>query len=70
MDLKAELKRFKVRAYDLEKSRERWKEQAAAHQQQIAFLQAQVERLQAQVMEGETDSGVKKGAPTTGFRPR
>jgi hypothetical protein len=70
MDLKGELKRFKVWAYDLQKSREHWKEQAAAQQQQIAALQAQVQQLQAQVMEGEADSGVKKGAPATALRPR
>ena len=70
MDLKEDVKRFKVRAYDLEKSREHWKEQAAAHQQQIAALQAQVEQLQAQLMEGKADWGVKKGAPATALRPR
>jgi chromosome segregation ATPase len=70
MDLQAELKRFKVRAYDLEKSREHWKEQAVAHQQQIAALQAQVEQLQAQVSEVEADSAVKKGVLATVTRAR
>jgi chromosome segregation ATPase len=68
MDLKAELKRFKVWAYDLQKSREHWKGQAAAHQQQIAILQARVEQLQAQV--AEADPGVKKKTPTRAICPR
>ena len=65
MALKAEVKRFKNRAYDLQKSRDNWKEQAAAHQQQVEALQAQVEQLRAQLVEDEDDSGIKKRpAPT------
>lgn len=69
-DLKAEIKRFRNRAYDLEKSRDHWKEQAAAHQQQLDALQAQVERLKAQVLEVETDQGFKKGSTLAPTRPR
>jgi chromosome segregation ATPase len=59
-DLKIEIKRFKNRVYDLEKSRDRWKEQAATHQQQLDALQAEVERLKAQLLDVETDQGFKK----------
>ena len=69
-DLKAEIKRFKIRAYDLQKSREHWKEQAAAYQQQLDALQAQVEQLKAQVLEVETDQGFKKGSTLAPTRPR
>ena len=69
-DRKAEIKRFKNRAYDLEKSRDHWKEQASAYQQQLDALQAQVEQLKAQVVEVETDQGLKKGAPPAPTRPR
>ena len=60
--LKAEIKRFKNRAYDLERSRDHWKEQAAAYQRQLDALQVQVEQLKAQVTDGETSDGQKKGA--------
>jgi chromosome segregation ATPase len=59
MERKAELKRFKNRAYDLEKSKERWKTQATLHQRQVEALQAEVERLKAQVSEVEDGSGTK-----------
>jgi chromosome segregation ATPase len=65
MDVKAEIKRFKNRAYDLQKSRDHWKEQATTHQQQIEALQVQVEQLKAQLMETETGQGSNKRlAPT------
>ncbi len=66
-NLKAEIKRFKNRVYDLEKSRQRWKEQAAAYRQQLDALQAEVEHLKAQVLELETDREFKKGAPPPSY---
>jgi chromosome segregation ATPase len=70
-DLKAEIKRFKIRAYDLQKSRDHWKDQAAVYQQQLDALQAQVEQLKAQVLEVETDDGFNRGAPSSvPTRPR
>jgi chromosome segregation ATPase len=60
MKRKADLKRFKNRAYDLERSREHWKTQATTHQQQVEALQAEVERLKAQVAEYEDGSAIKK----------
>jgi chromosome segregation ATPase len=69
-ELKGEIKRFKNRVYDLEKSRDRWKEQAAAHQQQLDALQAEVERLKAQVLEAEMGQGLKKGALPVPAKPR
>jgi chromosome segregation ATPase len=70
MDVKAEIKRFKNRAYDLQKSRDHWKEHAAAYQQQVEALQGQVEQLQAQLAdEVEDGSGIKK-RPTLTSPPR
>ena len=60
LKVKAEIKRFKNRAYDLEKSRERWKAEAASRQRQVEALQAEVERLKAQVAESEDRSGNQK----------
>lgn len=60
LEVKAEIKRFKNRAYDLEKSRERWKAEATSRQRQVEALQAEVEQLKAQVAEIEDRSGNQK----------
>lgn len=69
-DLKAEIKRFKNRVYDLEKSRDRWKEHASVHRQHLDALQAEVERLKAQLLDVEMDQGFKKGALAVPTCPR
>jgi septal ring factor EnvC (AmiA/AmiB activator) len=60
LKVKAEIKRFKNRAYDLEKSRNRWKAEATSRHRQVEALQAEVERLRAQVVESDDGSGNKK----------
>ena len=58
MDLKTELKRFKVRVHDVSKSRDCWKEKSQATQQELESLQSQVQHLQSQL------SNVHSEAPT------
>jgi DNA topoisomerase IA len=60
LKVKAEVKRFKNRAYDLEKSRDRWKAEATGRQRQVEALQAEVKRLSAQVVESDDSSRNKK----------
>jgi len=70
LEVKAEIKRFKNRAYDLEKSRDRWKAEATSHQHQLEALQVEVEQLKAQVMEREECSGKKSSRSRRSNRPR
>lgn len=52
MQLKAELKRAKVRVRDVLKSREKWRARAEEAEAKLSELQAEVERLQAAVNNG------------------
>lgn len=49
MTLKAELKRYKVRVSDIEKSRRRWREQAEASRGELEVLRAELDQLRNQV---------------------
>ncbi len=57
--LKVELKRLKVRISDLAKSRDNWRQQAEASDQQVRAMKAEVERLAA-LLEQAADSGAPK----------
>ena len=49
MDVKTELKRFKVRVSDVAKSRDAWKDKAETRQRELEALQAEVQELQDQL---------------------
>ena len=51
MDVKAELKRLKVRVSDVGKSRDAWRDKAETKQRQLEALQSQVQSLQEQLSE-------------------
>ena len=57
--LKVESKRLKVRVSDLAKSRDNWRQQAEASDQQVRAMKAEVERLAA-LLEQAGDSGSQK----------
>jgi hypothetical protein len=57
--LKVESKRLKVRVSDVTKSRDNWRQQADASDQQVRAMKAEVERLAA-LVEQATDSGSQK----------
>ena len=54
--LKVDLKRLKVRVSDVTKSRDNWRQQAEASEQQVRAVKAEVERLTA-LLEQASDSG-------------
>ena len=54
--LKVDLKRLKVRVSDVTKSRDNWRQQAEASEQQVREMKAEVERLTA-LLEQAPDSG-------------
>ena len=54
--LKVDLKRLKVRVSDVTKSRDNWRQQAEASEQQVRAMKAEVERLTA-LLEQASDSG-------------
>jgi len=53
MSIKQELKRLKVRVYDVTKSREHWKQLAQEHQEQVKELQGEVQELQSQLVDAK-----------------
>ena len=57
--LKVELNRLRVRVNDVTKSRDNWKQQAEASDQQVRAMKAEVDRLAA-LLEQASDSGSKK----------
>lgn len=57
--LKVELNRLKVRVSDVTKSRDNWRQQAEASDQQVRAMKAEVERLVA-LLEQANDSGSQK----------
>lgn len=57
--LKVESKRLKVRVSDVTKSRDNWRQQAEASDQQLRAMKAEVERLAA-LLEEAGDSGSPK----------
>ena len=57
--LKVESKRLKVRVSDLAKSRDNWRQQAEASDQQVRAMKAEVER-RAALLEQAGDSGSQK----------
>lgn len=57
--LKVESKRLKVRVSDVTKSRDNWRQQAEASDQQVQAMKAEVERLVA-LLEQAGDSGSQK----------
>lgn len=64
--LKVELKRFRQRAADLDRSRAQWRRQAEDARQQVEALRAENARLRA-VADAATDAEKKKVLPP---RPR
>ena len=57
--LKVELNRLKVRVSDVTKSRDNWRQQAEAADQQVHAMKAEVERLAA-LLEQASDSDSQK----------
>ena len=57
--LKVDLKRLTVRVSDVTKSRDNWRQQAEASEQQVRAMKAEVERLAA-LLEQTPDSGSPK----------
>ena len=57
--LKVDLKRLTVRVSDVTKSRDNWRQQAEASEQQVRAMKAEVERLTA-LLEQASDSGSPK----------
>ena len=57
--LKVELNRLKVRVSDVTKSRDNWRQQAEASDQQVHAMKAEVERLAA-LFEQASDSDSQK----------
>jgi hypothetical protein len=57
--LKVELNRLKVRVSDVTKSRDNWRQQAEASDQQVRAMKAEVERLAA-LLERASDSESQK----------
>ena len=57
MDLKAELKKFKVRVSDIQKSRQRWRERAESSERELDVLRAEFEELRSQVSESVAEAG-------------
>jgi chromosome segregation ATPase len=57
--LKVQLNRLKVRVSDVTKSRDNWRQQAEASDQQVRAMKAEVERLAA-LVEQASDSGSQK----------
>lgn len=55
--VKIDVKRLKVRVSDVTKSRDNWRQQAEASEQQVRAMKAEVERLTA-MLEQASDSGV------------
>ena len=54
--LKVDLKRLKVRVSDVTKSRDNWRQQAEASEQQVHAMKAEVEQLTV-LLEQSSDSG-------------
>lgn len=62
MELKREIKRFKNRACDLEKSRDHWKQQASVRSEEIDVLHAEFEQLKRRLEGMSSDEKSKKNA--------
>jgi hypothetical protein len=60
-ELKLELKRFRQRVADIDRSRAQWRRQAEDARRQLEALQAENARLRA--LADATDAGKKKGQP-------
>ena len=57
--LQVDLKRLKVRVSDVTKSRDNWRRQAEASEQQVRAMKVEVERLAA-LLEQASDSGSRQ----------
>jgi septal ring factor EnvC (AmiA/AmiB activator) len=70
MELKNELKRFKVRVSDVEKSRRRWQEKAKASENELKALRAEFEALRRHVTESTPEGGLDAGLGEEGAKKK
>jgi hypothetical protein len=60
MNVRREIKRFKNRVYDLEKSRDYWKQRSNAQSEEIDALHGELEQLKWRLEEMSADGELKK----------
>jgi hypothetical protein len=65
MNVRREIKRFKNRVYDLEKSREYWKQRSNAQSEEIDALHCELKQLKRRLEGMSVDGEFKKSTAVT-----